>query len=69
MRDALLTAAGAAAVALLNELRASLRARQADRDRRERYAWALAQGRRTHVRLGVRPLCERVFRVVSRPRS
>lgn len=43
MRDALLTAAGAAAVALLNELRASLRARQADRDRREHLAWALAE--------------------------
>lgn len=35
MRDALLTAAGAMLVALLNELRAQLRARQADRDRRE----------------------------------
>ena len=40
MRDALLTAAGAAAVAFLNEVRASLRARQADRDRRERIEWA-----------------------------
>lgn len=35
MRDALLTAAGACLVAVLNEVRASLRARQADRDRRE----------------------------------
>lgn len=35
MRDALLTAAGACLVAGLNEVRAQLRARQADRDRRE----------------------------------
>ena len=35
MRDALLTAAGATLVAALNELRASIRARQADRDRRK----------------------------------
>lgn len=35
MKDALLAAGGAAAVAALNELRAQLRARQADRDRRE----------------------------------
>jgi hypothetical protein len=42
MRDTLVAAAGALLVAALNELRASLRARQADRDRRERLAAALA---------------------------
>jgi hypothetical protein len=35
MRDALLTAAGACLVALLNEIRAQLRAREANRDRAE----------------------------------
>jgi hypothetical protein len=40
MRDALLTAAGACLVALLNELRAQLRAREADRDRAEQLARA-----------------------------
>lgn len=34
VRDAILTAAGALLVAVLNELRARLRAREADRDRR-----------------------------------
>jgi hypothetical protein len=43
VRDALLTAAGATLVAVLNELRASIRARQADRDRRE-LASALLSG-------------------------
>ncbi len=42
MRDHLAAAAGALLVAALNELRASLRARQADRDRSERIAAALA---------------------------
>ncbi len=46
MRDAILTAAGAALVAALNEVRASLRARQADRDRRQFLARAFAEGSR-----------------------
>jgi hypothetical protein len=41
MRDALLTAAGATLVALLNEVRATLRAREADRDRRDAIARAM----------------------------
>jgi len=40
MRDALLTAAGALLVAVLNELRAQLRAREANRDRAEQLARA-----------------------------
>jgi hypothetical protein len=40
MRDALLTAAGACLVAILNEIRAQLRAREANRDRAERIAAA-----------------------------
>ncbi len=41
MRDLILAAAGALLVAVLNEMRASVRARQADRDRREHLAAAL----------------------------
>jgi hypothetical protein len=41
MRDLVLAAAGALLVAVLNEMRASIRARQADRDRREQLAAAL----------------------------
>jgi hypothetical protein len=41
MTDLLMAAAGALLVAVLNELRASIRARQADRDRREQLAAAL----------------------------
>jgi hypothetical protein len=47
MRDALLTAGGALVVAVLNELRAQLRARQADRDRAERIASAVDSERRS----------------------
>lgn len=42
MRDAIIAAAGALLVAVLNELRATLRARQADRDRKEALARARA---------------------------
>jgi hypothetical protein len=42
VRDAILTAGGAALVAALNELRAWLRARQADRDRIRLVAAAVA---------------------------
>jgi len=43
LRDAILTAAGALLVAVLNELRARARARQADADRAERIAAARAE--------------------------
>jgi hypothetical protein len=48
MRDLVLAAAGALVVAVLNELRASVRARQADRDRREQLATALQLRRTDH---------------------
>jgi hypothetical protein len=48
MRDLILAAAGALLVAVLNELRASIRARQADRDRREQLAAALQLRRMDH---------------------
>ncbi len=48
MTDLLMAAAGALVVAVLNELRASIRARQADRDRREQLATALQLSRTDH---------------------